>query len=524
MKKLFYTLISATMCLASCNDNSGLFNLMLDTDQRIVRLEELCSELNTNITSLQVIVEAQQSGDYITNITPILKDGQQIGYTITFAKHPAITIYNGENGKDGVNGTNGQDGQTPVLGVAKDTDGIYYWTLDGSWLLDGDGHKIRVTGEKGDKGDAGATGATGATGSAGQNGTNGTNGTDGITPQLKIENDYWYISYDNGSTWTQLGKAKGDKGDTGATGMTGKDGNTVFTAVEYDDNFVYFTLVDGQTIKVSRFSANTEVDSLIVSGAIMYEFSVSPTQKVYFSQGNLQYNAALGSHLCADGTTKPGTWRFAEHQYDICLFNCQYASATCTEWQDLFAYGTSGYNGCNPYLFSGSLTPGYKYRDYCTTSIAGTNYDWGVYNAISNGGNQPNIWRTLTSDEVSYLMDTRKDAEILHFKAIVNGTKGYVFLPDTWSAFFFPDYSKFMHLTLPQWTSLESMGAVFLPAAGQYTGDPQLSYYWNTVETSAYWTSSEGNGINTAVMFACIGDCKSFIQSGSSVRLVKDVE
>ncbi len=265
MKKLFYTLIFAALCLVSCNDDSGLFNLMLDTDQRIARLEELCSELNTNITSLQVIVEAQQSGDYITNITPITKDGQQIGYTITFAKHPAITIYNGENGKDGVNGTNGQNGQTPVLGAAKDADGIYYWTLNGTWLLDGDGHKIRVTGEKGDKG---------ATGATGQNGTNGTNGTDGVTPQLKIENDYWYISYNNGATWTQLGKAKGDKGDTGATGAAGtngtngqdgQDGDSMFQSVTYDGASMTFVLIDGTSIVIPCGTSQSS-DGYSVSG------------------------------------------------------------------------------------------------------------------------------------------------------------------------------------------------------------------------------------------------------------------
>ncbi|MBO5803816.1 MAG: hypothetical protein J6R25_01895, partial [Bacteroidales bacterium] len=37
-------------------------------------------------------------------------------------------------------------------------------------------------------------------------------GEDGITPQLKIEDDYWYVSYDNGITWERLGKAFGADG------------------------------------------------------------------------------------------------------------------------------------------------------------------------------------------------------------------------------------------------------------------------------------------------------------------------
>ena len=70
------------------------------------------------------------------------------------------------------------------------SDGVYYWTIDGEWLLDSDGNKIPTTGKDG---------------ADGQNGENGQDGADGITPQLKIEEDYWYISYDNGMTWNQLG-------------------------------------------------------------------------------------------------------------------------------------------------------------------------------------------------------------------------------------------------------------------------------------------------------------------------------
>ena len=44
----------------------------------------------------------------------------------------------------------------------------------------------------------GTDGKDGADGENGSDGTDGTNGKDGITPQFKIENDYWFISYDNG--------------------------------------------------------------------------------------------------------------------------------------------------------------------------------------------------------------------------------------------------------------------------------------------------------------------------------------
>lgn len=255
MKKIFLYIIMMMLVLSGCKDNSGIYDILSDYDVRINELELICKQINTNIESVQTLIEAAEIGDYITYVTPINEDGKVIGYTINFKKSGSITIYNGKDGKDGQDGVDGQDGYTPVVGVSKDTDGKYYWTIDGAWLLDDEGKKIPVTGEKGDKGE------TGAAGQDGQNGTNGQDGQDGITPQLKIESDYWYISYDNGATWTQLGKAtgadgeKGDKGDTGATGPAGadgQDGDSMFQSVTQDENNVYFTLADGTVITIKK--------------------------------------------------------------------------------------------------------------------------------------------------------------------------------------------------------------------------------------------------------------------------------
>ena len=223
--------------MAGCNDDRGLFNMMLDNESRIAGLEQLCQEMNTNVSSLQTIVAAQQSGDYITFIAPIVMGSKQIGYTITFAKYGTITIYNGNDGADGV---------SPVIGVAKHTDGVYYWTLNGKWMLDSGGNMIRTTG---------ADGQNGTNGTNGINGTNGTNGVDGITPQLKIEGGYWYVSYNEGVSWTQLGKATGadgQNGTNGTNGIDGKDGDSMFKSVTYDENYVYFTLANGTELKIIR--------------------------------------------------------------------------------------------------------------------------------------------------------------------------------------------------------------------------------------------------------------------------------
>ncbi len=258
MKKFYlFVLASIMMLLSACH--GSIWDAIDDLDARVARLEELCKEMNTNISSLQTIVSVLQDNDYITGILPIEKGGETIGYTITFGKHDPITIYNGENGKDGLNGTNGldgKDGYTPILGVAKDTDGVYYWTLDGEWLLDADGNKLRVTGrdgKDGQDGQDGKDGVDGEDGKDGQNGTNGVDGKDGVTPQLKIENNYWYISYDNGATWTELGKAVGEDGQNGTNGTNGKDGqdgDSMFSKVTYDEKNAYLTLADGTVLTI----------------------------------------------------------------------------------------------------------------------------------------------------------------------------------------------------------------------------------------------------------------------------------
>ena len=277
MKKLSLLLLTLTVCFfTACHKN--IWAELENLDQRVTKLEELCKEMNTNITSLQTIVSVLQSNDFITGIVEIKKNGEVIGYTITFGKHDPITIYHGQDGK---NGADGKDGSTPVIGVAQDTDGVYYWTLNGEWLLDDNGNKLPVSGKDGQNGadgkdgqdgadgkdgispllkiengywyisyDNGATWtesgkATGDNGQNGQNGTDGKDGQDGVTPLLKIENGYWYISYDNGATWAQLGKATGEDGKDGANGTNGTDGITPQLKIE--NGYWYVSYDNGTT-------------------------------------------------------------------------------------------------------------------------------------------------------------------------------------------------------------------------------------------------------------------------------------
>lgn len=209
MQKLFYfSAIVIASCFLSCNEDYDILtDRVNDLENRVFYLEELCAQMNNDILSLYTIVNALSQNDYIVNVAPIRKGGKEVGYTITFTSGNSITIYHG---------TDGKDGYTPVIGVKKASDGIYYWTIDGQWLTDNTGSKIKAE---------------------------GANGHDGVTPQLKIEGDYWYISYDEGNTWTKLGKAKGEGGEKG---------DAFFNNVTQDDSNVYFELQDGTTITIPK--------------------------------------------------------------------------------------------------------------------------------------------------------------------------------------------------------------------------------------------------------------------------------
>lgn len=236
--------------LSSCGDDYDDSELRGDIENlegRITALEEWQKSVNTDIRSLQSLVEALEDKDYVTAVTP-LEDGT--GYVISFLKSGNVTIKHGEKGEDGT---------TPVISVKQDSDGKHYWTVNGEWLLD-NGNKMPVTGEKGDKGDKGDKGA------------------DSIAPQVRINKDtnLWEISTDGGKTWTSTGiKATGDKGNTGAQGP---QGDAIFAkdGIDYTSDLdnVIFTLADGTKITLPRTSALTV-------GFESYEtFMLTPTTNV----------------------------------------------------------------------------------------------------------------------------------------------------------------------------------------------------------------------------------------------------
>ena len=194
------------------------------------------------------------------------------------------------------------------------------------------------------------------------------------------------------------------------------DGRTITYEAVPDENCYFLKWSNGNINSViTTHTAETDLTPIFrqyPEGSIHALFFVSPTKRVIFSKGYLQFNPSLGTHTRADGTTAPGTWRFAEKQTDRINSDLN-VSATYDGWIDDFAWGTSGWSGSGATYYQ-------PYDGYNSEDISGIpdsvgklfgpqgNYaltgdyayaDWGVYNPISNGGNKPGMWRTLSLDE-----------------------------------------------------------------------------------------------------------------------------
>ena len=296
-------------------------------------------------------------------------------------------------------------------------------------------------------------------------------------------------------------------------------------------------------------SNSTTQQPVYDDGLLPGRFSVGRTGKIRFAQGNLQYQASTG------------IWRLAAHQYDYVGDNkygnvvadgakCDNAniSSTYAGWIDLFGWGTSGWNSGATAFQPFSVST--KSIDYCPggsiyTDLAGqyANADWGVYNKISNGGNQAGLWHTLSYDELYYLLAERYHADSLKGLASIQGHRGFLLLPDDWEI---PDGLTFVpragscernSYSYNEWIQMELAGAVFLPFAGRRRYGTTIedaginAYYWTT--TSSKVTAESGWGY-MSVWNLCVDDQGSGYMwfgnnfaarsNGYSVRLVQTVK
>lgn len=275
------------------------------------------------------------------------------------------------------------------------------------------------------------------------------------------------------------------------------------------------------TNKIKPVSISTKIAFYPVpEGALSGEFSVADGRRVRFSKGNLQYQASTG------------TWRFAEHQYDIIGDNPGNNTETGREsqskWIDLFGWGATGLNtnGQPPYSTSREST------DYKTVSVAvdqekltlDNKGDWGV--CMGEG------WRTLTGGENGewmYLLrrTVNGDQGAGHsFQRAAIKTDdaeipGLILYPDDYTS-----QTGATSYTCDEWQAMEKDGCVFLPSAGYR----DVCTVHDAGGSGNYWSATSFLGNSRAhyvvLAFSDWDECVCRDQDrfyGFSVRLVSTI-
>lgn len=212
LRKYIFLTVLALLALGGCtNEIESDLNVL---ERRIQKLEARCQELNTTLSGLRTTMERLQEYDFLTGVQTLTENGRTIGYMLSFTHSDPVTLYNGT------------DAETPILGVAKGEDGVWYWTVqypsDPEPVFITDEFGVRIT-------------------------------TSAISPQLKIENGYWYVTYDNGEIWRNLGKA------------TGEDGASYFESVTNMGDYIQFNMINGTVIKAPTMEAFEKLKESLVT-------------------------------------------------------------------------------------------------------------------------------------------------------------------------------------------------------------------------------------------------------------------
>ena len=203
MKKIsiLSLLFMAVLLLGGCHTQIDSDLRVLE--RRIEKLEQRCEDMNTTLQGLKTLLDNLTQYEFITDVQPFNKGGKS-GYTISFTHADPIVLYNGT------------DAETPILGVGKGEDGVWYWTVrypsesQATFVTDNFGLRIPC--------DAGS-------------------------PLIKIENGHWMVSYDNGDIWHDLGRA------------TGEDGASFFSSVVDKGDYIEFNLLNGTTIQAPTWAS-----------------------------------------------------------------------------------------------------------------------------------------------------------------------------------------------------------------------------------------------------------------------------
>ncbi|MDE7407730.1 MAG: DUF4988 domain-containing protein, partial [Muribaculaceae bacterium] len=274
-----------------------MYNRIDQIDARLSVLESKANETNSNISALRQLCEAVNNNFSIAKVETVTE-----GYRVTLSNGDVLILrhgkdgQNGTNGKDGADGKDGKDAPVPVIAVTyDDATGTYYWTIDGTILTDAAGNPIPVTGKDG------KDGADGKDGKDGANGKDGQDGKDAPLPVIKIGSqigsgyvaDAYYLSVDEGKTWTRI---------------SGADGKSFFNNVSIDENAgkVILELADGSIFEVPyvkdfilafsetegefTYGESREVE-VTSNGVVSYQISKPDGWKAKYTGGKLVITA-----------------------------------------------------------------------------------------------------------------------------------------------------------------------------------------------------------------------------------------
>ena len=577
---LSFSILSIALLVAACTvseyDDSQIKKDIAELQQRMTDLE---TRVNSNIASLTEIVTALQQNDYLLSYSPYVEDRVQVGWQLNFAKSGSIIVYFGKDGKDGADGTpgadgapgadgtpgkdgkdgkdghDGADGHTPLISVRQDTDGIWYWTLDGEWLLDASGAKVKAVGIDGKDGKDGVDGKDGKDGvdgkdgqdglNGGRDGVDGKDGKDGITPLLKIEEGYWYLSLDNGQSWDNVGKATGDNGKDGKDGNDGKDGVTIFKSVTEDDNNLYLTLTDDTVIAIPK-SVQLEVsfnpERIVLKTGVLtnvtYEItsSVTPVKVSVVSSADIKAKVIPADASGLTGTIMVVSQRLLDEfsQIIILVENgekvlTRVLSTETGELEDSSTGEINGYIWVDLGLPSGlkwatsnvGATVPEEYGDYFAwgETEPKNNYNWSTYKF----GGQYTLTKYCANSSYG-TVDYKTTLELADDAALANWG-------GSWRTPTDPDWAELLDNCTWSWVSRNGVkgklvtgpngNSIFLPAAGYMVDD----YSSGTGSEGRYWSSSlytEWQDLACSLSFDSGGAYRSvsWRYNGASVRPV----
>lgn len=281
--------------------------------------------------------------------------------------------------------------------------------------------------------------------------------------------------------------------------------------------------IGGRVFKDGTVYKNQGGDYLTTSELVYLppKFSVSSTQLVVFSPGNLQNNPNS-----TGAASEPYTraWRFAENQWDSIgsgNVNYVYGAYSYNGWLDIYGWGTwtglfpnPSENSTNSYVY------GWDDDDFAQEPL------------LTDVSVRGKDWRTLSTEEWTYLFNTRSTSSgVLYAKAKVNNVNGVILLPDNWSTSYHSLEScntpneayTTNNISAADWIrDFEAHGAVFLPVTAIRSDD-----LYSDGEYGYYWSSTSISNINTG----CVNIAPTFLIPNSynnsyysvSVRLVSNI-